>query len=182
MSNGQNNSNNSNNSDNIYGLPNEVLQCGFKRTEELNDRMFNRNMPSQPLAPQFSLRPASTKYALMPILDNRVVPETPIVPRPTYSVEQTFNPGNAQAPWSGFATNIDKESSLRNQFFAIQDCPQAEYIPSSNSDMYNNVVVGREEIQPFPNLFEEQTFSKFDPNSCNVGNDIFGNCTRQQMK
>lgn len=180
--NNNNNANNANNDPQMFGLPSYVLQCGLERTEELNDRVLNRNIPSQPLAPQFSMRPASTKYAIMPIVDNRVVPETPIIPRPIYNIEQVFNPGNAQAPWSGFSTNIDNESSLRNQFFAIQNCPQSEYIPSSNSDMYVNVAVGRQERQQFPMLFEEQSFSKFDPNTCNVGNDTFGNCTRQQMK
>ena len=34
----------------------------------------------------------------MPIVDNRVVPETPIIPRSIYNIEQVFNPGNAEAP------------------------------------------------------------------------------------
>ena len=76
--------NNQNNTDEIYGLPKDVLQCGLERTEELNNRMSNRNIPSQPLAPQFSLRPASTKYAMMPILDNRVVLPVPPDCQQTY--------------------------------------------------------------------------------------------------
>ena len=88
--------------------------------EELNARLADRNIPSAPLQPQFSIRPVSTKYAMMPLFDRRPKPTVPIVAEPTYSVEKVFNPGSAQAPWSGFASNINEESSLRNQFFALQ--------------------------------------------------------------
>ena len=49
--NNNNNANNANNDPQMFGLPSYVLQCGLERTEELNDRVLNRNIPSQPLAP-----------------------------------------------------------------------------------------------------------------------------------
>ena len=52
----------------------------------------------------------------------------PIKCEPIFNPANTFNPGTANAPWSGFSTNINTESQLRNQFFALQRNDQAEYI------------------------------------------------------
>ena len=103
----------------LYGVVNGVYYCGMERTEQLSQRMAERNIPSATLQPQFSIRPVSTKYDMMPIFDRRPKAKVPIKREPTYSVGTTFNPGSAQAPWSGFASNINKESQLRNQFFRI---------------------------------------------------------------
>lgn len=167
---------------NMYGVVDGLYECNLARTEELNDRIAGRNVPSSILQPQFSMRPVSTKYALMPILDRRPVAKEPIMRVPNYSIATTFNPGNATAPWAGFATTVNDESRLRNQFFALQSCEQPNYVPSSNSELYNSIVVGREERQPFPKLFEQQTFADFNPNVCNLGKNLFDNCTRVQLK
>lgn len=166
----------------LYGVVNGVYFCGMERTEELSRRMAERNIPSSQLQPQFSIRPVSTKYEMMPIFDRRPKPKVPIKREPTYNVGTTFNPGSAQSPWSGFASNINKESQLRNQFFALQKCEQPNYVPSSTSDMYQVQVSGRQEQQPFPGLFTEPELSPFNPNVCNLGGNIFDNCTRQQLK
>jgi len=166
----------------VHGLIDGAYFCGIGRTQELNNRIAERNIPSGPLQPQFSTRPVSTKYALLPILDRRPKSNVPIKSYPTYNSEITFNPGSAFAPWSGFATNINEESKLRNQFFALQKCEQSQYVPSSKSDMYQVQVTGRQVNQPFPDLFTEPTLGEFNPNSCNVGGNLFANCTRQQLK
>ena len=169
-------------SNETYGVVDGVYYCGISRTQELNSRIAERNIPSGPLQPQFGLRPVSTKYAMMPIVDRRAKSSVPIKTLPTYNPKVTFNPGTAVAPWSGFSSNINNESELRNMFFALQNCQQAQYVPSSNSDMYKTSVTGTNVKQPFPDLFTEQTFDNFDPNSCKVGGSIFSNCTRQQLK
>ena len=165
----------------MFGVVQGVYYCGMARTEDLNKRIAERNLPSAPLEPQFSMRPVSTKYSLLPIVDQRPRSEVPIITRPTYNVKTTFNPGTAQAPWSGFATQVNEESKLRNQFFALQRCEQPNYVPPSSSDMYQVAVSGRQEHQPFPGLFQSQAFAPFNPNSCNTGYNLFDNCTRQQL-
>ena len=40
-----------------------------ERVEKLNNRIYNRNIPSSNLQNSFSIRPVSTKYSVMPILD-----------------------------------------------------------------------------------------------------------------
>ena len=54
-------------SDKVNGV---YYQCNLVRYG-LSDRIAQRNMPSRPLQPQFSMRPVSTKYALLPIIDRR---------------------------------------------------------------------------------------------------------------
>ena len=172
----------SNTGNRMYGVVDGLYECNQQRTEELNERISERNIPSSVLQPQFGIRPVSTKYAMMPIVDRRPVPKVPINPAPMYDISTTFNPGTAVAPWSGFATSVNDESRLRNQFFALQKSPQSDYVPSTESDLYNTLITYRPVDQPFPGLFTEEKFSHFNPNVCNLGNNLFDNCTRVQLK
>lgn len=166
----------------MYGVVDGLYQCNQGRIQELNDRIYSRNISSRPLQPAFSPRPTPTKYSLFPIVDlKRIDNKEKIDSFPTYSSTQVFNPGNAQAPWSGFANSINTESSLRNQFFAIQSCDQAKYVPSSNSDLYNVHVTSKPTTQPFPDLFIKPDLEPFNPNTLNSGKAIFNNCTRVEM-
>ena len=164
----------------------ERIRQGSYRTEELNERVSNRNIPSGPLQPQFDIRPLSTKYSMMPIFDRRPIPTVSINVLPAYNISNTFNPGNAQAaaPWAGFANNINDESRLRNQFFALQrGAAQSCYIPSKYSDMYEVNVIGNEQVtQPYPGLFEKCSFDSFNPCPKDNGISLFENHTRYQVK
>ena len=100
----------------FYGVPRSVAYCQQERTEELSRRMRDRNVPSAPLQPQMCARPVLTKYAVMPILDQRKEATVPLATYPVYNPEHVFNPGSAVAPWSGYATAVNTESTLRNQF------------------------------------------------------------------
>ena len=154
----------------------------IERVEDLNKRIFSRNIPSRVIQPCINTRPVSTKYSVMPIMDMR--PETTVELKKSkpHSVSETFNPGSAKGPWSGFSSNINNESVLRNQFFALQNCEKSVYVPSSTSDMYEVNIGGRNEIQPFTDLFIKPDLGSFNPNIYNVGNNFFANNTRQQMK
>jgi len=167
----------------MYGVVNGVYYFNNDRLDEINNRIYSRNESSMPLQPQFSVRPISTKYAYMHVVDGRKKPTVELNNYPQFSVNKVFNPGNKQAPWSGFASNIDSESSLRSQNFALQSCNKAKYIPDSNSNMFIvDINDGIVENQPFPGLFQEPNFNKFNPNTCNTGKDLWGNCTRQQIR
>lgn len=152
------------------------------RNETYNDRIYTRNIPSGNMEARFSQVPVSTKYSMMPIFDQYKQSTVPIVTRGFYNVGKTFNPGNAQGPWSGFASNVDVETVLRNQTFGLQHCEQSVYVPSSNSDLYQVEVVGRQEPQTHPALFEEPYFQPFNPNTLGLGGELFNNSTRQQLK
>lgn len=158
--------------------------CNMKEAYEMNNKIYERNIPSRPLEPSINARPVCTKYATLPIVDFRVVNnQVPIKQYPTYNPHQTFNPGNAQAPWSGFASNVNVYSQLRNQFFALQRSDNGDYIPSSQSDLYNTKIPCRVVPQSHSLLFQrneyETTGSCLPDDTMSLG--LFNNHTRQQM-
>ena len=110
--------------------------CDPTRLEALNARLAMRNIPSEPLRPSYDIRPVGTKYEVMGMVSAQMPALPPAREYSQFSTQTVFNPGNAQAPWGGFARGIDTESSLRNQFFALQKCPQAAFIPGTTSSLY----------------------------------------------
>ena len=170
------------NSTKMHGIPNKLYFCQHERQDEINDRISSRNMPSTPLEPSYYHVPVSTKYGYMPILDQRKTPTVSLNNYPVFSPHTTFNPGNSMAPWAGFANNVNVESTLRSQFFALQHCDQSEYVPSSSSDLYNVYVPPNPVKQPFPNLFKKEIFDPCNPNPYNLVNNFFNNNTRNDNK
>ena len=56
---------------NMHGVVSGVYICNDGRLDEMNNKMYERNIPSANLQPQYSIRPTSTKYGYMQILDQR---------------------------------------------------------------------------------------------------------------
>jgi len=161
-------------------------QPSSKKQATIYQRTYVRNIPSHQLQPYLDARPVSTKYNILPFVDGRKEIETPLIQQATYSPSMVYNPGTDFAPWSGYASNVNHESELRNQIFALQSCSQAAYVPSSKSNLYqvnwsNN---NNTSDQPFPNLFKKEQFCPFNPNTdpSVVGYSLFNNATRQQLK
>ena len=109
--------------------------CNSKMQEQTNTRISDRNIPSQVLQPYLDVRPVMTKYSYFPIVDPRKELNVKLHVAPTFNPRKIFNPGNTQSPWSGFASNINLESELRNQIYALQSCSQSVYVPNSKSDL-----------------------------------------------
>ena len=150
-----------------------------QRHQENNKRISNRNIPSGPLQPYINVRPVMTKYSMFPIVDPRKELTVKMPVYPTYSPHALFNPGNDTAPWSGYASAVNKESELRNQIFALQRGSQAVYVPQSNSDLYNFRFQPRKnDMQPFPNLFKKEHFAEFNPAPQDVQHNVFYSATR----
>lgn len=158
----------------IYGLPNGVYNCQLDRQNDINNRIYKRNIPTQKLEPYYSCRSVSTKQTYQPIIDERKPAKVSLINYPVYNINNVFNPGNTVAPWSGFSTNIDDESVLRNQIYPLQHSAQYKYIPESKSDLYNNSLSINNEIKI------NETFSPHNPNKFNLGYNIFNNSTREQ--
>jgi hypothetical protein len=158
--------------------------CNSQIQEQTNTRIYDRNIPSQMLQPYLDVRPVMTKYSYFPIVDPRKELKVPLVNTPTYNVHNVFNPGNACAPWSGFASSINVESELRNQIYALQKCSQSVYVPNSNSDLYNYKFKTVTTPNPHELLFQNNGFSNFNPNpdSKTVGAGMFYNNTRCQVR
>jgi hypothetical protein len=153
---------------------------------QTNERIYDRNIPSQMLQPYLDVRPVMTKYAYFPIVEPRKQINVPLQQIPTYNVSNVFNPGNTRSPWSGFACNINKESELRNQIYALQKCSQSVYVPNSTSDLYTYNFQTPYTPNQHELLFkdETETFNNFNPNPSPMlcGSGIFFNSTRCQVK
>jgi hypothetical protein len=162
----------------------EKKECSSEIHKQTNDRIYDRNIPSQMLQPYVDVRPVMTKYSYLPIVDPRKEVSTKLIQTPVYNVNQVFNPGNTQSPWSGFASNVNTESVLRNQVFALQKCSQAVYVPPSNSDLYHVAFHPKPEPYPDSLLFEEYNFCPFNPNPNpkEIGYATFHNSTRLQVR
>jgi len=150
----------------------------------MNNRIYDRNLPSQMLQPYISVRPVMTKYSFMPIVDPRKELSVKLEQQPTYNTHIVFNPGNDMAPWSGYSSGINVESELRGQIYALQKCDQAVYVPNSNSDLYKHSFKpssSSSSSQTHDLLFKKEHFCEFNPlpNGINMG--LFNNSTRTAM-
>ena len=162
----------------------DVYYCQMNRTQQLSDRMYNRNIPSHQIGQSYFARPVDTYATKFPILDCHNSSTVSKAVFPPYSQRQVFNPGQA-APYEGYSKNVDIESALHNSFHPTQRCVQGKYIPSSKSDMYNsNYLVKTSRPVKMSNtlLFKKENFNPFNPNQCNLGYKLFENHTRQQTK
>ena len=171
--------------------------CANNRNR-MNACLYERNVPSAMLQPYLSLRSVSTKYELFPIVDYRPSSSVRLAVAPTYNTTNVFYQGDAVAPWSGFASDIDTESILRNQIHKLQRCNASDYVPSSHSDLYTSYMgppqrqqnqqnqqnQQRQQTGEANDLFSTPKFDQFNPISStpNAGALKFNNPTRQQIK
>ena len=166
----------------MSGVINGVYYCQFQEAAQINNGIYDRNLPSSDLQMSYSPRPTPTRYVKMPILDCRMPATVPCKRVGIYNSTKTFNPGTS-APFSGFAGGIDQESRLQNRFFPMQKSAQAKFIPDSNSDLYKATVPGAQSVAMTHNLlFKEEKFGLTDMNKCGLGKNIFNNFTRQQVQ
>lgn len=174
----------------MYGVAKGVKICNIERLTELNDRIYNRNIPSHTLQSNFDPRPVKTRQVVFPTLDCYQPSKTGIIRVNDYNQDTQFNPGSS-APYSGWATNIDDESRVKALFRTTQKwAPQNSYIPESSSDLFvtnKNIggtsremtmrILGERKM-----LFKREDLGNFNPNPCNLGGERFNNHTRQQVK
>lgn len=168
----------------MYGVIKGVVYCNQERLNELNNRIYNRNIPSQKLQLSFDPRAVDTRRSVFPMMDCRTPSNVPIIQQPNYNTMTQFNPGTS-SPYSGYATRIDEDSRVKDIFMAKQKwTAQSKYIPSSKSDLYVTPKIPNTKPvrQTHPMLFKEENFAPFNPNKCNMGYEILNNHTRQQMK
>jgi hypothetical protein len=148
----------------------------FDYDNELNKRLENRNTPSAPLQPMYDIRPVATKYTMFHTVDPKI---NSTESQYHYDPHKIFNPGN-RAPVDYFIKNIDVESKLRSQFFAIQTSPQAVYIPELNSQLYENPMAYLNE--PSFSLTEAKTERQCQTNSEVQNQSVFYNCIKTNSK
>ena len=121
------------------------------------------------------------------MLDSRMPANVPINPSYNYSLHKEFTPPLMKVgPVSGFINNVNVESSLRNQDYALhRGNDEVVYVPSSESDLYKVYIPSKPSQQPHPGLFNHYELSQqTHPNNenTNVGRDRFHNNTRTQLR
>jgi hypothetical protein len=159
-------------------------ECVSDIKNKRNVEIYGRNIPSQNLQPYINVRPVMTKYSKLPIVDPRKELFTKLNEMPVYNVSKTFNPGTGKSPWSGFSSNVNLESELRNQIFALQKDSKSVYVPTSSSNLYKSDMKHEKYTGTHKNLFVKEKFNEFNPNvdSAKIGCTLFNNATRQQLK
>ncbi len=139
------------------------------RVEELNSRLYERNVAAPPPL-LFSPRPLPTKYQTLPILDEQPKSVVPLERRRT----GPFIPGAERGPQPGYS--VDAESDLINIVSGLQRDPRAVFVPGSDSSLYNapDTATSRPEVQPHPRLFSHVVAqANVSPNA--EGNKLFYN-------
>ena len=160
----------------------EVYVCKQARTQDLNDRTYNRNLASKQMMPKYFSRAISNRRTVMPTIDSRKKTTVKKGNFKDYNMKYDFHPG-VGGPYAAYSNNVDKESLLFNRFNALQKCPQSDYIPGSGSDLFNATLPVASNVgQPFKLLQKEEVMTPFNPDECNISNEMFFNHTRQQMK
>lgn len=138
---------------------------------ELNERIYKRNIPGKNMKPNYDYRPTPTKYIDINKIKKEDTNEEKLF---TYKLEQKFNPGY-RGEVDYFFSEIDKESELRNQFMALQKNPQSHYIPNENSDLYKNKM---EYIKGYTKYESSGLMKNYD----NLAPLNFNNHTRYNIK
>lgn len=155
------------------------------RNQILNNRIYNRNVPSRIIHQSLDPRATQTRQVLYPALNVFAPSAYPILSNEDYNQGGQFNPG-VNAPYSGYASFVDLETRLHNSFAPVQKYNvNNKYIPMSTSELYVESVKEDElkrAQQPHPKLFEEQFFQLKNTNPHNLGRNAFNNHTRQQVK
>lgn len=172
----------------VIPTPAGILYGQNERVDVLNDRILSRFSCDVPLQANFDVRPVPTKYSRFPVIDRVTPPKLGIKDRGDFRVSDNFAPVQSRGPVDGYFSQVDKESTLRNQFFAIQAAPQAAYIPMSDSDLYKVPMAApstRKEPQPHPALFDRYRMDVLAPvrnADPAVGHKTFMNDTRVQLR
>ena len=147
--------------------------CQYARTEDLNKRIFNRNIPSEYLKLPLDFRSINTRETF---------PTVPMFKYNTFQKKEDeseynklFIPGNDSGNfYYKYASNINNENELKNLTVPLDSDAdfESKYIPASNSDMY---------VSQYYDNTDFQNYKTTEGKKIN-SNNVFFNHTRQQLK
>ena len=146
-----------------------LVQNNQWRLDELNSRLSSRIYPDYVIPQSITPRPIETRQTILgkSIDPRNLIKDTTEIIKYSpnnSSIYKNFLCGdNGEPNW--FLANIDTETILRNQCFALQKggvAPQATFMPDTNSELYRPTLpINSNPVeQPFPFLFERSQFSK----------------------
>jgi hypothetical protein len=160
-------------------MSNFVYFTNFERTEELNDRILNRVIPSHHLDPVLRPRSVPTRYVDMPTTTYKAPEEHS---RGFLTPDKVYLSGSSM-PFSAYSTVVDVERKIQNKTHPyMKEDLKNTFIPHSESMLYKYSQPPTENIQTHPRLFRNFTGFDKNPNLHGLGNEWFNNPTRQQVK
>lgn len=156
-------------------VPTMVLSGQYERIDELNNRLFDRNVPDYMNRPKFDIRSMPTRCSqIFPVLDSRQ--------------EARVSIKNGKGQVQGRVYGVNQESEILGMNYRLQHGADSEtYVPSSGSDMYKTPVYesSNKGEQQHLDLFSKATYtttgSAFIAQS-SVGKSIFNNNTKTQLR
>ena len=160
-----------------------VLLCNNKRLEELNNKIYKRNITYAPIPVHESFRSVPTRQVHMPILDYKKS-NTERLMKKEFNVNTMYTPADSLHTQS-YRNNIDTETLLRGTMLPLQKCDKKEFVPNSRSDLYNSDYLTQQTNNTEMTsklLFKNEVFDDFNPNKCNLGYKLFNNHTRIQLR
>ena len=142
----------------------------FARTEELNTRIFDRNLSSIPLRQPVTFYPSNTQHTL-PVA--KLNGNHPVIENNYEGIYITGN--DSKNIYKLYAENIDTDSELRNiNKTQVRDSNiHDKYIPSSTSDLY---------LSDYNTDSTREIYVTTGGKKTNDSNNFFFNHTRQQLK
>ena len=159
----------------FYGLHNKSNTSG----DEMNRRYYSHQVHPQPIEYKFDPRPEETRHVKFPAYVNKSNYNTI-----NSNSNMNYLTNTSKGTFSGFSANIDHETILRNQHFALQKSDRACYVPDSNSMLYNPTFKNNKDSPDDHKLL----FQSYTPISSsvkhvpgNIGSDLFYNHTRTQL-
>ena len=162
-------------------IPNGIYYGQNEDLDAINRGIYRRNLTEVPLRPNMDARSITTRQSLYPTTDIRPNYKGNYL---DFNEKTMFAPMQSMGPLSGF--NVNDETRLRNQYFALQHgAEQSYYVPSGQSDLYRVQVASESNpyTQPFPDLFAQPQFmTEPPPFSDKIGVDLFHNCTQTQLR
>ena len=149
----------------------------------MNYKILERTMQFENIEALISPRPQST-VCTMP-LDNIILNESCrsiiLNYENTNSTTSDTNTCNIDGKWCKYVNNIDTESILKNQVYALQHAPHTKYVPDSSSELYKSNT-----IKTYNKNAKQSTHSNINnPNNPNIESHIstlFNQDTRQILK
>ena len=144
----------------------------YARTEDLNKRIFSRNIPSKNLELPLDFRSINTRetFPTVPTFKYNTFQQTE-----EDNYKDIFIPGNDSGNfYYKYAANINNENELKNLTVLLDSDAdfQSKYIPASNSDMY---------ISQYHDNTDRPNYKTTQGKNIN-SNNVFFNHTRQQLK
>jgi len=151
--------------------------------QDINNKIYQRFVPSHCLPPNLSVYPVPTKYVKLGVTDNYSKQNTSNKNYPNYQSNIMFCPTLKNGNYNGYSNNIHLESELRNQFVALQKCDASEYIPNYKSNLYSySTPSNKNDVQPFEHLFNTSVYMPCQTMPTENKDSLFCNHTRQQLK